>query len=375
MKKNYKEIVMIAGVFMALNIGAGFASGQEIFQFFSGYGWLGFLGCLIIFVIITYGAESIIDAGWLSKEDEHISVFEYFCGQTIGKIYNIIVAMVLYGSFIIMVSGAGAVLQEFFLLPSFIGRAAITILSVMSIFLDFRHITKIISKFSKIVTGIIILISCISIGMHWSELFHLHKILTSVSFIRAGDTFYGAGILYASSIVLLSSQFLFELGKTIEDRSSGVYGAFYGTMGFVLAAVIINLAILANFKNVYNLKIITIYFASQISSILGFIMSLLLAIVMYSASTTTLWGVGSIIRRRFRFWKHRYKIVIILLGTCGYLISGVPFDKLVNILYPLNGIFGGCLILFITVKHRWLSYHRHPDIILEKEGDASIDHK
>jgi len=367
MTKNYKEIFMIAGVFMALNIGAGFASGQEIFQFFSGYGWFGFLGCLITLGVITYGGESLIDAGWLSKDNDYISVFEYFCGKTIGNIFSIIVAFVLYGSFIIMVSGAGAVLFEYFFIPSIIGRGIITALAIVSIFLDFRYITKIISKFSKIVVGIIIIISILSIISNWTELMQLNSVLQSVEILRAGDTFYGASILYASSIVLISSQFLFELGKTIENRKSGAYGAFYGGIGFIFSAMIINLAILANFKEVYNLKIITIYFASQISPILAIFMAILLTIIMYSASTTTLWGLGSIIRRHFHLWKHRYNILIITLGVIGYIISGVPFDELVNILYPINGVFGGGLIIFMTIKHRWLSYHRHPDIIFEEE--------
>lgn len=38
-----QKVLTIAGSFIALLIGSGFATGQEIMQYFASYGWWGFL--------------------------------------------------------------------------------------------------------------------------------------------------------------------------------------------------------------------------------------------------------------------------------------------------------------------------------------------
>src|SRR5258707_9215767 len=43
----FKEVSRIAGAFVGVIVGAGFASGQEILQFFAGFGAIGLAGCLV----------------------------------------------------------------------------------------------------------------------------------------------------------------------------------------------------------------------------------------------------------------------------------------------------------------------------------------
>ena len=43
----FKEISKIAGAFVGVIVGAGFASGQEILQFFTSFGVYGLIGCVV----------------------------------------------------------------------------------------------------------------------------------------------------------------------------------------------------------------------------------------------------------------------------------------------------------------------------------------
>jgi uncharacterized membrane protein YkvI len=43
----FKEASRMAGAFVGVIVGAGFASGQEILQFFASFGAMGLLGCLV----------------------------------------------------------------------------------------------------------------------------------------------------------------------------------------------------------------------------------------------------------------------------------------------------------------------------------------
>ena len=56
MKKNIVSIFQTAAVFIGTIVGAGLASGQEITQFFSTYGYVSFWGILIcglIYIVVS----------------------------------------------------------------------------------------------------------------------------------------------------------------------------------------------------------------------------------------------------------------------------------------------------------------------------------
>ncbi len=145
MKKSITEIIKVAGIYMMLNIGAGFTSGREILQFFAVFGYSGLRGILITFLLMFYGGESLIDAGWRSRHNPRISVFEYFGGRYLGSFYNIIIPLLSFGSYILIVAGAGAVLEQFFNIPNIIGRIIVTSLAVASVFFKFQYLLKYLS--------------------------------------------------------------------------------------------------------------------------------------------------------------------------------------------------------------------------------------
>jgi uncharacterized membrane protein YkvI len=62
LRKGIKLSFQIAAVFIGTIVGAGLASGQEIRQFFTEYGYKGFGGiliCCLIYIIIGYMIVSI----------------------------------------------------------------------------------------------------------------------------------------------------------------------------------------------------------------------------------------------------------------------------------------------------------------------------
>ncbi len=354
--KNFKEIIITASVYMALNIGAGFTSGQEILQFFSSYGWAGFVGIFLACMIMFYGGESIIDAGWICRDNPNSSVFDYFGGSIIGKIYTVLIPIALYGSYTMMIAGAGAVLEQFFGLPNFIGRLIAIVLSVGSIFLRFQYIAKFVSHIAKIISAIILVICIIVIFNGLDNISSVNIFFKNNTIDGALDSFYSAGIVYGGTIMLTSCQFLFEVGRGLEKRNSGGYGTFFGALAYTTLLAIIHLAILLYIEDIYQLPIITIYFAELMSPIAAFVMSILLFVAMYSASTTCLWSVSNVIRKKLSRGRLRYLTIIIGLGAGCFLLSAVSFEQIVGVLYPINGMFGCFLVVLIILKNRKKAY-------------------
>ena len=77
MKKTIGLIFQIAAVFIGTIVGAGLASGQEITQFFSTYGYVSFWGiliCGIIYIVISSIIISISLKHKLSSYTELITL-------------------------------------------------------------------------------------------------------------------------------------------------------------------------------------------------------------------------------------------------------------------------------------------------------------
>ena len=73
-----REIFTIILVIIGALIGAGFASGQEIYSFFYSYGMIGLIGLIITFVLIgitIYKSLKIICKNKIDNYDEFLKIF------------------------------------------------------------------------------------------------------------------------------------------------------------------------------------------------------------------------------------------------------------------------------------------------------------
>ena len=62
-KVNIKEILTLAGTYISVCIGSGFATGQEIMQFFSAHGMISILSNTICMGIMAYCGASLLEIG------------------------------------------------------------------------------------------------------------------------------------------------------------------------------------------------------------------------------------------------------------------------------------------------------------------------
>lgn len=130
-KMGIATIVNTAGAVLAYLIGAGFASGQEVMQFFSNWGSVGGLleiGIIfVVFLTLTY-----IGVGYIGRTRNAANVntlYEIIGGKIIGKVLSFFVWAYNLGCYFFMISGFGNVLNQQFGLSVPIGSAIAVVLS------------------------------------------------------------------------------------------------------------------------------------------------------------------------------------------------------------------------------------------------------
>ncbi|MEI6857221.1 hypothetical protein [Psychrilyobacter sp.] len=114
-------VIKVAGAFIALLIGSGFATGQETLQFFAAYGLMGVLGSLITLVLFVYLSHTFMKLGMETGIIKNDGVFRHYLGKWIGTGLSWYTIIFIIAIFAIMLSGAGATLNQSYGIPVLIG--------------------------------------------------------------------------------------------------------------------------------------------------------------------------------------------------------------------------------------------------------------
>ena len=116
---------------------------------------------------------------------------------------------------------------------------------------------------------------------------------------------------------------------------------------FMLAAMSLNLGIISDIQNTYIREIPTLYMADKIGSMVGMMFSVMLIAGIYTTAVPLLWSVCN----SFAEEKSEKFIIIAVVCSIISLIGGrLPFSMLVNLIYPLSGIFGIIIICSLFIK-------------------------
>lgn len=112
MKTNWGAAFQIAAVYVGTVVGAGFATGREIVEFFTRFGFIGLIGILFSgYIFISQGSKLMrISAKIGATSYQEFNIFLF--GRVFGSIINVIMLFMLLGVCAVMLSGAGRCLAS-----------------------------------------------------------------------------------------------------------------------------------------------------------------------------------------------------------------------------------------------------------------------
>ena len=149
------EILKVVFVVIGTLIGAGFASGQEIYAFFFSFGIKGVSGIFIsssIIGVTIYKTLQIVERNDIDNYGEFLNCF--IKSKKVKDITNTVINIFILVSFYIMIAGFGAYLQQELNFNSIIGDI---ILSTLCLIL-FKTNVKGLVKVNEILMPVLIII-------------------------------------------------------------------------------------------------------------------------------------------------------------------------------------------------------------------------
>ena len=343
MKNIFKVVFVIIGTL----IGAGFASGQEMFIFFYSFGIKGFLGIIIsslLMGLIIFKALKIINKYDIKNYREFIDITiniqnknKYF---NIKNIINIVINIFILITFFIMVAGFGAYFKQEFNLNHYIGSIILAILCFIVFLTSVKGLVKINEFLIPILISLIVIIGLINL-----KDINIFELKNNI-FVLKNSNWLLSSILYCSYNSILLIPALITLRNYLRNKKQIFFISLLSSIFIILLSIILFLLLTKIDIDISTLEMPIVYVVSNMFIFLKYIYGF----VIVSSIFTTSISLGISFLQNVSKNKKSYTQIAAIMCITSVFISQFGFSNLVNLLYPIFGYLGIAQILTMISK-------------------------
>lgn len=346
---HWKNIITFMGAFIAFSIGSGFASGQEIMQNFTAYGYECVLAGFVFLSIIVYTNCSFLLNGHREKFEEGNQIFYYYCGPYLGKFFDCFAVIVCLMSFVMMVAGASAAMTQQFGWPTWIGACLLAGFACVAVVFGLNTMVDIIGKIGPVIIVFIMTITIITLVSTGENIPEGAAILArgEIKIIRGGSNWFTSAIAYAGFALLWYPGFCAKLSEKHSIREL-LPGAILGLIITGLTGVALAFAFIANIRDVAETQVPSLVLAEKIFPGIAAVFSIVIFLAIFSCSSPLLWTTV------VRFGEEKTKIytflTVVLSIVAVFVALLFPFNVIVNFIFTVNGYVGFIFVFCMIVK-------------------------
>lgn len=346
------KILKIGSAFIGIIVGAGFASGQEVLQYFTSFGHLGTAGAIAATILFAYLGMMLTKIGSRLQTTSHRKAIYTISGRYLGVIIDYIIVFTLFGVGVVMVAGAGSILHQQFGLDPYIGSLLLIILVILTVMMNVEKVIAVIGSITPFLVLSIVLIavySLFTIDLSLAELNPIAKEQDSVLpewFLSWFDFNWMpywliSGINYVSFNIAVGASMSLVMGGTEKNEKTAAMGGFIGGLGLGVLIILSHLAIFSKVDVVASFDMPTLKIVNDISPVLAILMSFVLFGMIFNTAVSMFYAFAA---RFTRLNTKKFHMFVIVTGIVGFIASFAGFTDLVNFLYPLIGFLGLLLI-------------------------------
>lgn len=337
MKTNWGAAFQIAAVYVGTVVGAGFATGKEIVEFFSRFGFIGLISILMSgYIFIFLGAKLMRIAARI-QATSYQELNEHLFGKIFGSAINIVMLLMLLGVCAVMLSGAGAVFEEQLGLSKYTGIFITVALSIVVMFLGTKGLFAVNTFVVPMMIAFSFLLLMISLRMP-----NFSDQLLFIPFAEDGWKAVVAPFSYAAMNLSLAQAVLVPIASEIKDDRTIKWGGMLG--GTVLTLILISSHI--TLVMLPNLESYEIPMAVIIKTIASSFFWIYVFVIYGEIFTSVIGNVFGIERQVRKYVPIPSIITISIIFFICFFISLINYGTLLSYLYP---IFGYISIIFIAL--------------------------
>lgn len=332
-----KHIWITAATYIGTVVGAGFASGQEVLQFFGLLGSEGIWAIGLSTIGFWLFGFIIMDLGRRLGAESHLPVLQCVGGRFLTPILDVIMTFFLFGALSAMIAGAGSMFQQEFNIPWAVGAATLATLSLVTVLFGLKGIVTAVSAVVPFLIGGVVLVSIAVLVVRGPNFGAIPDKIVPVV-----PTWPLAGLTYVSYNIVMSVPVLAALGPTMNSSKDSLKSTFVGALGLGFSLLFVYLAIVSSFPEVIYQEVPMARLASTVHELGTPIYTLIFIAEVYTTAVADLYGLTV---RLARPGTMGFRLVAALSTILGVFAASVGFTNLVRIVYPLVGWAGSIFLL------------------------------
>lgn len=338
------QVIKYAGAYIAFEIGSGFATGQEILQFYTSYGIYSIGAALISMVLFAWVGAAVMEIGFRQSHGAGglQKPYQLLCGRVIGTFFESFVICYLFAVLAVMVSGAGASLQASLDVPYCIGGLLMVLLVFLAFAFGLSRLIDVVGAMGPLIIGFTIFVAVCSIlsSKGVCQGFFDDAEAAGLRDLRPAGQWWVSGILYVAYNIVSSIAFLMALGRDAASVREARAGGIAGGVMLMVTVIFMDLALALHLEEAAGSIVPALELAKTVSPVVSMLFVGVMFLGIFSTAAPMLWTICDSLAR-----PGRGALILALLVSLDALILGqLPFDRLVGAVYPYTGYLGLVLL-------------------------------
>lgn len=326
-----KNSFKLAFIYLGTILGAGFASGKELVNFFARFKEMGIIGFLITCFLLSISFMAILDLIKNSHAKDYKQFLNEVFGEKIAKILEVLNTTFLFIIFSAMLAGGGAVLSSIF----GINFKLCTVIFSFIIFISLFFGQKSVILINSILCPILIFGGAL-IGIY---IYFFETIQT----ININDNAITQSIVYTSFNIITTISVLFGVRNLILNNKVVVFSGILGGLFIFFIGIFLILSLVYNYDLIKYEDLPILYIIKDVN-IIKLIYTSVILMAIYTTALGNGFALENIIYEKINKKRIFIKILILLLGI---FVSFIGFSNMVEKIYPIFGYLG--LFQLITI--------------------------
>ena len=327
---------------MATIIGAGFASGQEILQFFSIYYEGGFYGIVLAGMLFSVIGFIVLDRVYKDRIKNYDEFVLPAFGWLAGWIIEIAVTLFMLCLFCIMIAGSGRVLTEKLGIPEEFSALIMCFLSMVFILTSIKGIVALSTVVTPVLVAGILFAGFYIITCRDTSVFSV-----DTYFKAATDNWFFSALIYVSYNSLMSIVVMSSLLPYLKTKRTGRIGGLLGGILLCFVAFILNTALSFYSPVLMEKELPILGILGDYSNILSVLYAVVLWLAMLLSSVTSGFCFVDRVSSRLHINK---PIMTILMCAVAIPVSTLGFSRLIGGIYPIFGYIGLFIVFSILIS-------------------------
>ncbi|MFT8321150.1 MAG: hypothetical protein ABF649_09605 [Bacillus sp. (in: firmicutes)] len=339
MKNKWSAAFQLAAVYVGTVVGAGFATGREIVEFFSQFGVIGLIGILISGTIFAYLGSKLMRISVKIKAKSYQEFTIFLFGNVIGTFINSIMLIMLIGVCAVMLSGAGAVFEEQLGISKGIGVIFTIGLSLLVMMVGMKGLFAVNTFVVPIMISFSFILFFLSIQLpdFFSHVF---------AFSESGWRSLAAPFSYTALNLSLAIAVLVPAASEIGDDETVKWGGIIGGTALMLILISSHFTLVM----LQDVGSYAIPMATIMKSLAPELSWIYILVIYGEIFTSVIGNVYGLERQLSSYIKLPSILIIALIFLISYIISFIHYGTLLSWLYPLFGYISLVFLLQLWIK-------------------------